>query len=700
MLKILQKLKFDNLKNVLVNTFRRTPLSMLISILAFVIIVVLIRVDDMSLVLEDNLNKAVFTLIVTFFFSVAIYLYSETKDIVRAKRGFYQLATFVFALFFYYFFEENLFRNPQAEIVVYLVLTSLGVISFVFIAAFVNKLKTKSLSQREFYIATYALVIKTLMSVIVGLVTMTLGFIALSATFVLFDITNIDEANWFGYWSAFSLSLFAPLFFLINLPSVQEGESRDLSDIRANKFYSFLINYVGIGAIAIYFLILYSYTIKVLMHFSEWPQGEVTWLVISFSFFGYLIYFASFAFASTFKPAQILRKILPTAIFLQTFMLFYAIGLRINQYDLTINRYLVVAFGLWLFGLSLYYIVSRKKNLAVSFYSLLIVIIFISIGPWSVYVMPEWRQENNLEINLKKANILQADNRIVPLEKYSDIEGELSGEIYGAIRYLCNYHGCETLEKYFALEIDEIKKDNKEEFEKNKQKQLEQAEQSKIRDENYIESIKTREYFEIRNWELISKLSDKIKVRAYRKDDHSDELPMNFSFRSNNKYLNDNIDIRGYDYLAQIFSDNFDRDRLFNGFENDTEKINASLVYSIVLDVDSKKLELYLGEEILETFQIDKTIIEPLLAKKNDSLDYEHFGYEQDILLTSADMIFNLSGFRYDLKLVLGNIRIRNPEWVAEGNDDNNKELNDEFRIKTSMIDFPYASGYVLIKKK
>jgi len=692
MLKFLQKFKFDNFKKVLRIAFKRTPLSMFIALAVFILIVTMIRIEDMSRILEDNINKAIFTLIVTFFFSVAIYLYSETKNISRAKRGIYQLTTFLFSLLFFYFFEENLFRNPQAEIVVYLVLTSLGVIAFVFIAAFINKLKTKSLSQREFYIATYALVIKTLMSAIVGLVTMTLGFIALSATFALFDITNINEGKWFGYWSAFSLSLFAPLFFLINLPSAQEGESKDMSNIQANKFYSFLINYVGIGAIAIYFLILYAYTIKVLIHFSEWPQGEVTWLVISFSFFGYLIYFATFAFADTFKPAQVLRKILPTAIFLQTFMLFYAIGLRINQYDLTINRYLVVTFGLWLFGLSLYYIISKKKNLAVPFYSLLIVIIFISIGPWSVYLVPEYRQEKNLEANLRNANILQGNGEISFLEKYSDIDAELSGEIYSGIAYLCDYHGCETLDKYFSVLIEEIKRNDKIEFEKNKTKRLERAESLEL-----IESIKKQEYSEIRNWGLVRQLTEKIKVKRYQKNNQADKVPVNIGFRNNNKFVGDSIDVRSYDYFAQIFYNDFNKERLVNGFESNAENTNTIPIYSAVLDANSKILELYLDEDLLETFQIEDTVIKPLLAKKNNSLEYTRPAYDEDVLLASKDMSFDLFGVGYNLKLVLQNINIRNPEWKQIDNNEN--EVSDEIKPAMFTRELSYVSGYVLIKK-
>jgi len=655
----------------------------------------------MSQALEDNIDKAIFTLVVTFFFSVAIYLYSETKDIGRAKRGFYQLATFIFSALFFYFFEENLFTNPQTEVMVYLILTSLGVVAFVFIASFINKLRAKDLSQREFYIASYALVIKILMSMTVGLVAMFLGFIALSSTFTLFDVTNIDEGNWFAYWSAFSLTLFAPVFFLVNLPSAKVGESKDMSEIQSNKFYAFLINYVGIGAIVIYFLILYAYTIKVLINFSDWPQGEVTWLVILFSFFGYLVYFASFAFVDTFKPAQILRKILPIAIFLQTFMLFYAIGLRINQYDLTINRCLVMVFGLWLFGLSLYFIISKKKRLVTIFYSLLIVIIFISIGPWSVYLVPEWRQQGNLEMNLKKANILQASGEIVTLENYRDISVELSGEIYDGIDYLCNYHGCKTLDKYFDKEIIEIKKKDKEEFKENKQKRLEQEMSRDNIDNEYIKSIESQEYRKISNWEIVRQLTENIKVRKYYKDKQVDNVPRDFSFRNNNSYFNESIDVRTYDYYVQVFSDNLDARMSLNGIDN-IKKDDLSNTYRAIIDTASERLELYFEGELMEIFQIEETVIKSLLEKKDDSLESKN-AYEQGILLASEDMTFNLSGLKYDLKLVLGDINIRNPEWVTteeKGENGNDDEYINDIMMEMRILEVPYVGGYILIKKK
>jgi len=101
-------------------------------------------------------------------------------------------------------------------------------------------------------------------------------------------------------------------------------------------------------------------------------------------------------------------------------MLFYVIYLRINQYDITINRYFVVVFGIWLLFVSLYYIFSKKKYIGNLIVLLTVFTVIISVGPWSVYKLPESRQLERLKNNLIEANILQ-DGKIIPLKEYNII---------------------------------------------------------------------------------------------------------------------------------------------------------------------------------------------------------------------------------------------------------------------------------------
>jgi hypothetical protein len=60
-------------------------------------------------------------------------------------------------------------------------------------------------------------------------------------------------------------------------------------------------------------------------------------------------------------------------------MLAYAIGLRIAQYDITMNRYFVVVFGIWLFGISLYFIFSGRRSLVVIPATLTLITLCISV---------------------------------------------------------------------------------------------------------------------------------------------------------------------------------------------------------------------------------------------------------------------------------------------------------------------------------
>ncbi len=149
--------------------------------------------------------------------------------------------------------------------------------------------------------------------------------------------------------------------------------------IEKNTFFKFLVKYIGIPFIYLYFFILYAYTAKVLMNLSEWPKGQIPWMVIGFSIFGYKIY--AFSEALTKDNPLILgfRKYFPFAVFPQIGMLAYAITLRVGQYDITMNRYFVVVFGIWLAGISLYYGISRQKYLAILPASLAAMIILISV---------------------------------------------------------------------------------------------------------------------------------------------------------------------------------------------------------------------------------------------------------------------------------------------------------------------------------
>ncbi len=112
------------------------------------------------------------------------------------------------------------------------------------------------------------------------------------------------------------MSLLTPLFALSIL---QKKESFEDIYFNENLFFNFLMRYIAIPFIYVYFIILYAYTFKVLLNFSDWPKGEVSWMVIGFSIFGYLTYMFSYIFScgkksESHKLITLFRKYFPYAV--------------------------------------------------------------------------------------------------------------------------------------------------------------------------------------------------------------------------------------------------------------------------------------------------------------------------------------------------------------------------------------------------
>ncbi len=122
---------------------------------------------------------------------------------------------------------------------------------------------------------------------IVGILVFVLGAIAIGVTFSLFSLEFIRSDRIIAYWAIISFCITSPLLALGKIPT---GKPKSAGGIAQNTFLLFLMRYVGIPFIYIYFVILYAYTAKVLFHLDVWPKGQIPWMIIGFSSFGYIIY--------------------------------------------------------------------------------------------------------------------------------------------------------------------------------------------------------------------------------------------------------------------------------------------------------------------------------------------------------------------------------------------------------------------------
>ena len=676
---LFKNISLEKIKEVLVQTFKRFPLSFVSSLLVFSILEFLVFQENLILKTTENiLLKLIFSLSVVYFLSIWLYLLAEKFEFKRKKTCFLQSLTVLFWISFYFSFEENLFNNFFTEELIYIIITFIWTISFIFISSFVKSFLKKDFENDKYYTFFNEISSKILMTLIVWWALTILGFIALGTTFALFDLGDyIDESRFFGYWAVFSLSLFAPVYFLAQAPE-KDTDLNLFEKIKNNKFYNFLNNYITLPFIIIYFFILYAYTIKVLLNFDSWPEWIISWMVILFSLFGYLIYIFSYGFEQKLTLVRVFRKYFPFAVLLQTPMLFYAIYLRINQYDFTINRYLVVIFWIFLVLISIHFIFSKKKYLLALPALLTLFIVTISIWPWGVYSFPEARQLKLLEQDLVEAKIIQDSKLVIPL-KESDIEAKLSGDIYEKVSYLCAYHGCDSMEDYFSEIIKQIKETDKKTWETNHLENIEKYTEA-IKDYEQTDEVRTeinednleREqknvYTWISSWTFKEELIKKLKVKRYSANSNNNKY---INFRIDYNLRTNFVEIKDYDYIFDINT------------ASRVASIGNKDLYSAEMNTDIEKLIIYKSWEVFEEFSLVWDFEEIYEQNKNNITNFSTVNLKENFEL---EKIWE----KLNIKIILSEFRVVNKDYIWV-----NASVND---IRDNI--YNYVAWKILLKEK
>ena len=599
---ILSRLSLEAIQKNITLTSKRFPIATLAMILTALCLFTLVHAN-LEQILEKNIISIVVSLIMTFFFSIAIDLNSESRWYTPLKKYLFQALPILFGIFFFFTFHAG---TESFENMVFLFLSLAGIMSFLFFAPYLKNIALWNGEQNSYYAYFYKIATLFLVSTILGWLLFALWAIAIWTIETLFWLGIYN--NVYGDWSIIAMIIFTPLFALQGLPQKSEFNEAILSQ---NAFFSFLTRYVAIPFVVIYFLILYAYSIKVLLNFGDWPKWEVSWMVIGFSILWYMTYIFSYSFEAKNKSIAKFRKYFPYAVVPQVAMLFYAIYLRIAQYDITINRYFVVVFGFWLLILSLYFIISKKKYLGNIAALLTLFTIIVSVWPWWVYSLPESRQLARLEHHLAQANILQ-DNNIIPLKDSSDIDEKLSGEIYNWIDYLCDLNNCSSIKTLFPEQYETIVSEDKKQFEK--------------RDTHRLKNTQVN-YDEPSKWVIVSKLTQILKVKQYYPSDGAYISPSIYYSNKNNF----SIDISGYSRLISL--NNSVREW------NETE-------YAIISTME-KEIRIYKSSLLDQT--IDITQMLDTLAQMDSNNNQ----------LTAQEMSFEVDW----VMILLESITIQNPQY-------------------------------------
>lgn len=256
--------------------------------------------------------------------------------------------------------------------------------------------------------------------------------------FTINELLNVPVSEMFYMSTALTIGgIFAPIFLLANI--FKQNESFNLKDYPS--IFEILLLYIIMPLITVYSSILYIYFIKILI-IQQLPEGLVTHLVLWYVSFSIILLFFISPLKTKNKWVKTFSKWLPIALIPLLLMMFLAIGIRINTYGFTENRYLVVLLGLWNMGIAFYYIFTEKKNNIILPLSLAIIALLAVFGPWSTYSVSIYSQNNRFENIINKYDMVK-NNTIVKSKKQITVDDQ--EEIQAILKYFENNHQFEDL---------------------------------------------------------------------------------------------------------------------------------------------------------------------------------------------------------------------------------------------------------------
>jgi hypothetical protein len=254
---------------------------------------------------------------------------------------------------------------------------------------------------------------------------------------------KVDEKMYLYVWFLIA-GVFAPAFFLGGIPAfTQRLEKDDYS-----KLLRILLLYIIMPLITVYTVILYIYFAKAIITL-EWPQGLVAHLVLWYSVISAAVIFLTSPLTEANKWVRtfifwFIKLILPVLV-----IMFISIGIRINAYGITENRYFVVLLGLWVTGVMIYLNLTKSRRNIVMPISLAIIALLSVSGPWSAYSVSKLSQSIRFE-NILDRNDMISNNMV--FKPSAEIAENDRNEISEILMYFSNNHNLSDL-KYLPAEF-------------------------------------------------------------------------------------------------------------------------------------------------------------------------------------------------------------------------------------------------------
>ena len=439
--KIILKLKF----NETFISLLRFPVTLLFSFMATFLSIYL---DSFNQINSDNFHifNGIMSCALGIPLSLSFYLFFERLKF-KGKKIIAGISSLSVILTYYYFssFDHSLnyiYKYIQIFILLHLVLSFSPFILKKELNGFwqFNRILLQRISLSIFYSAIIFIFI----------------MIAIQTCIYLFEF-NVKSILYYNIFF-FCLFIIQTWFFVLGIPkNINSLNTLELYP----SFLKFFSQNILVPIILSYFIILYIYMFKILFLW-DLPKGLIGWLVSILGILGILtklLINKDFNKYST-KWAVFFSKYFHFLMFPLLGMLFIGLYLRIADYGITENRYILLVLALWLLLISLFYVISKSKNLKIIPISLSFVFLISLIGPWSIYSL-SFKSQFNIAKSFLIQNKILVDNQIhkSPISLTLVQRQLISNKIY----YLIENHGLDSVKEIFgekainAIKVDKYK---------------------------------------------------------------------------------------------------------------------------------------------------------------------------------------------------------------------------------------------------
>lgn len=395
----------------------RYPLSTIISVL--IAIVAITHNHEYSYnaangEYTDILARVIAALLFALPLSLVPWLMKQVNNIYTWTQVFIgQFVSLLFWLLFYYFLPHNfadLYGSDQSRVIISYIFAWILPLVWIVLASKIDSVKIRWRCQQ--------FVIKWIIAVVaLGIVW---GWIAacLSSIEYLFGVyidskiyTDVRILTWSLVWVHIRLS----------------GLVDDVEDRTYIKLFRFFWLYIFLPLAAIYALILLFYGLQICVTWNR-PHGKVTRMIIWYTAFGLLGYLLTYPIRSEYKYIQSAHKAYFVSLLLFVLLLAAAIYIRIDEYGLTMERYIVCIIWLWIIIISIGSLYRNSVSLTLIICSFILLTGLMNYGPRSVHKLPVTLQYKRMTTLLNK-NWFLNDGVIQPKKVHLSTGEVLSGDL-------------------------------------------------------------------------------------------------------------------------------------------------------------------------------------------------------------------------------------------------------------------------------